>query len=105
MHAIPSSFLALHPVPARGWRPPELAAVAERHEFCEDLAQSLAESCRGLPGALGVTADDVLARCWQGLAGQEAGVQDGEAVWVVRRLAELLGWRDPGDWLARDAAG
>ncbi|MBB1161045.1 ATPase with chaperone activity [Aquariibacter albus] len=99
MHTLPPSFLALHPSPPRGWRAPELAALSERHEFCEDLAQSLAESCRGLPGALGVTADDVLARCHRGLAGPEAGVSPAESVWVLRRLAELLGWRDPGDWL------
>ena len=34
----------------------------------------------------------VLARCLAGLEVAESGLSGVEAVWVVRRLAELLGW-------------
>jgi hypothetical protein len=38
----------------------------------------------------------VLERVERGLVTEEAGVEAGEGRWVLRRLAELLGWPDPG---------
>ena len=45
---------------------------------------------------LGVTESDVLERVDRGLADGDAGVSSAEAEWVVRRLAEPLGWSDSG---------
>jgi hypothetical protein len=41
---------------------------------------------------LGIAESDVLERVGQGLLGGQAGVNEAEAQWVLRRLAELLGW-------------
>jgi hypothetical protein len=38
---------------------------------------------------------EVLRRCHLGLLAESSGVNEQEAVWVVRRLAELEGWDCP----------
>ena len=38
---------------------------------------------------------EILRRIHAGLLAPESGVSAAEATWVVRRLAELLGWEDP----------
>ena len=43
---------------------------------------------------LGVTESDVLARIHRVLRESESGVSAAEALWITRRLAELLEWRD-----------
>ena len=42
--------------------------------------------------SLGITERDVLERCHRGLIGEGAVVNEAEAQWVIRRLAELLEW-------------
>lgn len=98
MTEIPASFLDLHrAVPGGGRLRSPLAQVAERHEFCEDLAQLLVDTARGVRADLGITEADVLARIDRGLRGPDAPVDADEATWVVRRLAELLRWAAPAD--------
>ena len=46
--------------------------------------------------ALGTTEQDVLQRLHQGLLVDGTLVTADEAQWVLRRLAELLGWPQPG---------
>lgn len=93
---IPPSFTALF-VPPGGTRLKVPAAqVRERYELCEDLANMLTEQASARLHELGVTEWDVLARMEQGLAADGSPVTPPEARWVVRRLAELLGWEDPG---------
>ena len=70
--------------------------IATRYEFCEDLAQMLTEQANTKRWELGVTEADVLERFHRGLQGDGSVVDEAEARWVVRRLAELLGWPDPG---------
>ncbi len=93
---VPPSFVALFLVPGRS-RPGESRAfIAQRHEFCEDLASLLTEQAARLQWDLGVTDADVLERMHRGLLAGEPVVSAAEAQWVVCRLAELLGWPLPG---------
>jgi hypothetical protein len=89
---IPASFLDLHRTGPGGRLKARLADVAERHEFCEDLAQMLVDTARDARAHLQVTEDDVLERIGRGLRGPQAPVDPAEAGWVLRRLAELLQW-------------
>ncbi|HJV63340.1 MAG TPA: hypothetical protein VJ743_20490 [Albitalea sp.] len=90
---IPPSFQALHLDPRRRLTMP-LRELRERYELCEDLAQQLVDHARSTLFALGIAEEDVLARCHRGLLEPQQLVGTDEAVWVTRRLAELLGW----DW-------
>ena len=69
-----------------------VAALQERHEFCEDLAQALVDSSRARLFDLKVTQEDVLVKVLEGLAASEEVLSKAESRWVVRRLAELLNW-------------
>ncbi|MBK1615225.1 ATPase with chaperone activity [Rubrivivax gelatinosus] len=102
---LPPSFVAIYQPPGSQRPQLPLREIAERHDLCEDMAQMLAEPARTLPLALGITEADVLARM-AGVAGaDDTGLSPAEAVWVVRRLAEVLGWPDPGaDQPARSGA-
>jgi hypothetical protein len=83
---IPPSFIVLY-TDARHRR-----TARERYDVCEDLANHLVEYANGVYHGIGVAQDEVLRRCRAGLQSPEAGVSADEALWVVRRLAELLGW-------------
>ena len=88
----PRSFIDLHVPPGRS-RPVESREhIAARHEFCEDLAQMLAERARSLTFELGITPEDVLARIGDGLTADGSAVSAAEAGWVMGRLAEVLEW-------------
>ena len=69
--------------------------LAARHEFCEDLAQAMVEHARAMLFGAGLSEDEVLLRCHRGLLAEGTGVSADEAMWVVRRLAELLDWPQP----------
>lgn len=89
---VPPSFVALFVPegrikPTAPWR-----EIRERYEYCEDLANVLTETASTQLWQLGIAESDVLERIGRGLAGGQAGVGDVEAQWVLRRLAELLGW-------------
>lgn len=104
---IPPSFLRLYLAPGGHKLSASRNHVAARYDWCEDLAQMLTETAGRMQSDLGITEADVLLRCLQGLrsstpaasdadeaAAQVAAQADAEAVWVVRRLAELMGWPD-----------
>lgn len=89
---IPASFLALYLSPGRSRPHAPRAAIAERCEYCEDLATALVDVADTQRWTLSVSEDAVLERVWRGLAAGQAGVNGAEARWVLQRLAELLGW-------------
>lgn len=93
---VPASFVAIYSTEAAGRVRKlalPLAALHERHEFCEDLAQALVESSRARFFELRVTEEDVLLKVLVGLTASEEVLSEAESQWVVRRLAELLNWQ------------
>lgn len=92
---IPPSFTALYSDARKRLTIP-LGELRDRYEVCEDLAQHLTEHCRNIHVEIGVDEQDVLARCLKGLLVPGGTMPEAEAVWVVTRLAELLGWPHPG---------
>lgn len=93
---IPPSFLALFVPPGRLRPTASREHVAARYGYCEDLATMLTETARTMEFRLGITPQDVLERVERGLRDEGVGVDAAEGRWVLRRLAELLGWADPG---------
>lgn len=89
---VPESFIALYRVPGRLKLTAPKAEIAQRHEFCDDLAQMLMDQARTQQWELGVTEADVLERMLRGLDAEGSVVNATEARWVVTRLAELLDW-------------
>jgi hypothetical protein len=87
---IPESFLALFQVPGKTKPTASRAEVAQRYEWCEDMAQTLTEPARMQMLRLGLTEADVAHSMRQGLAGDDTGLSDAEATWVCTRLNELL---------------
>lgn len=95
---VPEAFVALYRPQGRG-KPTRLPAeIAERHDWCESLAQSLSETASAQLWALGITEDDALQRLHAGLQQPAARVDALEATWVLHRVAELLDWPQP-EWL------
>ena len=92
---VPDSFIDLYRSPGRSRLAAPQREIAERYEFCEDLAGLLTEHARAMLFELGIDEATVLQRCQLGLQAPDAGVTAPEAVWVLRRLAELLGWPQP----------
>ena len=88
---IPPSFFALY-TDARQRLTEPLRVVRARYDACEDLANHLVEYATQVHRGIGVAEDEVLRRCHAGLMSPDAGVSTTEAAWIVRRLAELLGW-------------
>ena len=88
---IPPSFIELY-TDRRRRLTVTLQTLRERYDLCEDLENQLVDFARGVHHDLGVSEDEVLARCRQGLLEEPIQVERPEAVWVERRLAELLGW-------------
>ncbi|MBU6442181.1 MAG: ATPase with chaperone activity [Betaproteobacteria bacterium] len=89
---VPPSFIALFVEPGRIKPRASRAYITERYEYCEDLAQLLAQRATEIRADLGITAADVLERMGRGLSEAAAGVDPAEARWVATRLAEILGW-------------
>ena len=94
---VPPSFIALFVPPGRVKPTEPRELIAERYEFCEDMAQMLVEQAQAQRFALGADESDVLERIGRGLAESAALFSAAEARWVLRRLAELLEWRAPGE--------
>ncbi|MDO9292962.1 MAG: hypothetical protein Q7U09_15370 [Hydrogenophaga sp.] len=94
---IPNSFIVLY-TDARHRLSVPLRELRDRYEICEDLANHLTEHCRSIHVEIGVDEQEVLSRCQKGLTAtpDDAVVSTDEALWVVTRLAELLGWPHPG---------
>jgi hypothetical protein len=93
---VPPSFTNLFASPS-GYRLTEpMSYVRERYELCEDLAQALTEQAQALLFKSDASQKEVLRKMLSGLSGAESPVQPPEALWIVTRLAELLGWEKPG---------
>jgi hypothetical protein len=95
---IPESFIALFVPPGKIKASEPYELIAQRHELCEDMAQMLTEQAGQLQWQLGVHESDLLARMHAGISSGEAGVSAAEAIWIVKRMAELLDWPWPS-WL------
>jgi hypothetical protein len=89
---VPQSFIDLYMEAGRIKPTAPRDEIAQRYELCEDLATALTETARTILWQHGVTEQDVLERVHAGLAAPQAGLSAAEAVWVTRRLAELLEW-------------
>ena len=92
---VPESFVALYVKPGQYKTSLPKAEVMQRYDLCEDLANMLQDPISAQQFQLGITEDDALKTCWQGLLVQPDLVQPAEAFWVVCRLAELLSWPMP----------
>ena len=94
---VPPSFVALFVPPGRIKPTEPREVIAARYELCEDLAQMLIEHAQAVQFDTGADEAEVLSRMHRGLVvAPERVVDEAEARWVTRRLAELLGWADPG---------
>ena len=91
---IPPSFFAVYTDARQRLREP-IATVRSRYEVCEDLASHLVQHAQILHHVEVPSEDEILRRIHAGLQSPEAGVSPAEAQWIVRRLAELLGWQCP----------
>ena len=89
---VPDSFIALYQ-DARGRLTAPRETIAARHDLCEDMANLLTEHCSTVHFRDGVDEGQVLERVHRGLLEPPTTVEAPEAGWVVRRTAELLGWR------------
>ncbi|KQW69829.1 hypothetical protein [Methylibium sp. Root1272] len=91
---VPESFSALY-LDGRRRLTVTKAELAQRSEFCEDLANVMSGHCSTVHFRDGVDEATVLERCLAGLRHAESGVSAQEACWVTRRTAELLSWEWP----------
>ncbi|MDM0109742.1 hypothetical protein QTH97_32835 [Variovorax sp. J22R24] len=91
---IPPSFFAVF-TDARQRLSEPIGVVRERYEVCEDLANHLVQHAQILHHVEVPSEDEILRRILAGLESPDAGVSAAEAQWIVRRLAELLGWACP----------
>ncbi len=89
---VPPSFIALFVPPGRIKPTESREFIAERYEWCEDLATMLMDTARQKLWELGITEADVLQRVHQGLLDGGVDLDAAQAQWVIRRLAELLEW-------------
>lgn len=95
---VPPSFITLFVPPGRIKPTASRQHITERYELCEDLATMFVDTAQTKLWELGIGEADVLERIHAGLLAGAGGVDEAEARWVTRRLAELLGW-DIGDLL------
>lgn len=91
---IPPSFFAVY-TDARQRLGEPIAVVRARYEVCEDLASHLVQHAQVLHHVEVPSEEEILLRIHAGLNTPDAGVSPAEAQWIVRRLAELLGWACP----------
>jgi len=89
---IPPSFIAIFVEPGRIKPSASKEHIHERYDLCEDMANLLTEQASNKLWELGITESDVLQRIGNGLAETDIGLTQPEADWVVKRLAEILGW-------------
>jgi Fe2+ transport system protein FeoA len=92
---VPRSFIEVFVPPGKIKPTESREVIAARYELCEDLAQMLTEAAQARLFELGIAEQDVLERMHRGLLADAALVSADEARWVIRRLAELLGWEPP----------
>jgi hypothetical protein len=86
---IPASFVALFIAPGQTKPHTPWADIAQRYDWCEDMAQLLVNSTQTQAHRLGITASDAIATVRRGLH-QGNTFTPAEADWIVLRLDELL---------------
>lgn len=96
---IPEAFLAVYTDPLRHRLTASKELVAQRYEFCEDLANLMTEQAAHIHFKTGCQEADVLEQLRLGLLNPDSGVSEAEGQWIVGRLGELLGWN--GERVAR----
>ena len=89
---LPHSFIALYVTPGRSTPNAPQEIVIARYEQCEDMASMLTEHAQTLAFKENLAETEVLARCHRGLLAAPSDFTEGEAMWVMLRLTELLGW-------------
>jgi len=89
---VPPSFVALFTAPGGQRLTQPAAAVRERYELCEDLAQMLCEQASTAAFKSGASASEVLTGLQAALSAGDGALQASEPAWVVARIAELLDW-------------
>lgn len=92
---IPQSFMRMYVNPGASRPNATHEVVLARYEQCEDMACMLAEQAQALSIRENLTEREVLERCHQGLLADTSDFTARESVWVILRLAELLGWPAP----------
>jgi hypothetical protein len=92
---VPPSFLALFTSPSGHRLTEPIAVVRARYEICEDLAQMLTDHAATALAQSNSSEREVLRKMGDALAAEGSPVQAAEGSWVIRRLAELLGWHAP----------
>jgi hypothetical protein len=100
---IPPSFFAVYTDQRQRLSEP-IAIVRSRYEVCEDLANHLVQHAQILHHVEVPSEEEILVRIHAGLSSPDAGVSAAEALWIVRRLAELVGWspHSPPAWDASE---
>lgn len=88
---IPPSFIALYLTPGRERPNAPHEVILARYELCEDMACMLTEHAQKLAFDEDME-QKVLLQCHQGLLADPSNLTGNESVWVMHRLAELLGW-------------
>jgi hypothetical protein len=89
---IPPSFISIFVEPGRIKPSASKEHIHERYDLCEDMAHLLTEQASNKLWELGITEADVLLRIGKGLCGTDIGLSEQEVQWVIKRLAEILGW-------------
>lgn len=92
---VPPSFVALFTGPGGHRLTQPMAAVRERYELCEDLAQILCEQASTAAFKSGASPGEVLAGLQAALSAGDGPLQACEPAWVVTRVAEILEWESP----------
>ena len=92
---IPQSFMRMYVNPGSSRPNATHEVVLARYEQCEDMACMLAEQAQALSIRENLTEREVLERCHRGLLADTSDFTARESVWVILRLAELLGWPAP----------
>jgi len=93
---VPPSFLALFTSPAGHRLMQPIAAIRDRYELCEDMAQLLTQEASTAWFKSGGPEHETLAKMKLALSAADSPLQANEPAWVVTRIAELLGWELPG---------
>ena len=89
---VPPSFIALFIVPGRSRPNAPRELIAARYDLCEDMANLLVAPAQAMAAGHDLDQGGILQRCHLGLRADPTTFSEGEAAWVIRRLAELLDW-------------
>jgi hypothetical protein len=89
---IPQSFMVMYVTPGHTRPNASHEVILNRYERCEDMACILAEHAQTMAFKENFSEQEVLRHCHQGLLADASNFTAKESDWVIRRLAELLGW-------------